>query len=75
MATMNPFVALRRLLPAAPLLVGDVVAGTPGAWVVQLPDASRISARGAAQVGDRVFVRGGVIEGSAPHLTVVNVEI
>lgn len=71
----NAFVRLQRLLPVAPLLVGDVVGGSAGAWAVQLPDGSRINARGVASVGDRVFVRGGVIESQAPHLTVVTIEV
>lgn len=71
----NPFSRLKDLLPEAPLSVGDIVSGSAGAWLVQLPDGAQISVRGNAAVGDRVFVRDGVIEGPAPHLPVVNVEI
>lgn len=71
----NLFVRLQKLLPGSPLLVADVVSGSGSAWVLQLPDGSQIAARGSASVGDRVFVRGGLIEGQAPHLTVVTVEV
>lgn len=71
----NLFVRLQKLLPGSPLLVGDVVSGSGSAWVVELPDGSQVAVRGSASIGDRVFVRGGLIEGLAPHLTVVMVDV
>lgn len=64
----NALRELRSLLPAPPLLVGTV-SGTSGAvHTVTLPDGSFTTARGDATIGDRVFVRGGTIEGPAPNL-------
>lgn len=74
-ADINPFVELRRQLAGAPLLVGTVTAGSGSAWSVQLPDGKVITARGSASVGQVVFVRGTLIEGQAPSLPLVIVEI
>jgi hypothetical protein len=64
----------RSLLPNPPLLVGEVtVAGDLSQ--ITLPDGSVITARGAAVVGQMVFVRDGAIEGEAPDLAVVEITI
>jgi hypothetical protein len=42
---------------------------------VQLPGGGVLQARGDAAVGDRVFVRDGLIEGPAPALTYVEAVI
>lgn len=64
------------LLPKRPLLTGEVTtvdsAGT--AWIT-LPGGSVIQARGEATVGQRVFVRDGVIEGPAPTLPYVEGDV
>lgn len=75
MSDTNLFTALQRQLAGPGLQVGDVVAGSPAAWVVELPGGGRITARGPATMGQRVWVRGGVIEGQAPALTVIPVDI
>lgn len=72
---VNPLQALRALFPDAPLLVGDVVLVDGQLVRIELPDGTQITARGAATVGQRVFVRGGLIEGPAPTLTVVTIEV
>lgn len=72
---MNLYKRLVSLLPARPLQIGDVVAVSNGVATVELPGGGRISARGAATTGQRVFVRDGVIEGEAPNLTVVEIEV
>ena len=72
----NLFAAFRRLVPGAPWLIGTVVgAESAGTYAVQLPGGSVIQARGVAAVGDSVFVRGALIEGPAPALTVVTIEV
>lgn len=77
----NPYVLLRALLPAAPLQVGTVLSVTTAdpatgqLALVALPGGGTLQARGAAVVGRRVFVRDGVIEGGAPDLTPVPIEI
>lgn len=73
--SFNLYRRLRDLLPDAPLVVGSVVAVTASGAVVQLPDGSQIAARGEASLGQKVFVRDGLIEGSAPSLPTVLIEV
>lgn len=63
------------LLPARPLLVGEVLSISDGVAVVQLPGGGVLHTRGAATVGQRVFIRDGAIEGPAPVLDYVAAEI
>lgn len=63
------------LIPARPLQVGTVTAVAGQLCTVQLPGGGVLQARGDAAVSDRVFVRDGLIEGLAPALTVVTIEI
>lgn len=76
MSSDNLFAAFRRLVPGAPQLVGTVTgAATAGVYLVTLPGGSVIQARGVATVGDSVWIKGGLIEGPAPVLTVVTIEV
>lgn len=63
------------LLPPRPLQVGTVTAVAGQLCTVQLPGGGVVQARGQAAVADQVFVRDGVIEGEAPALAVVQIEI
>lgn len=72
---MNPYKLLRDLLPDAPLLVGTVTAAGNGTATIQLPDGGTVQGRGSATVGQRVFVRDGVIEGPAPSLPVELIDV
>ena len=63
------------LLPPRPLQVGIVTATDGSTCTVQLPGGGVLQARGSTTVGQQVFVRDGVIEGAAPALTVVTIEI
>ena len=65
----------QSLLPGAPLLAGEVTAIDNGIATIELPDGSTLTARGNATIGQRVFVRDGAIEGQAPSLTTVLIEI
>ncbi|ODU36951.1 MAG: hypothetical protein ABT03_14665 [Comamonas sp. SCN 67-35] len=69
---MNVFSEFQRLLPQTPTYVGTVlaVAGAGAAtWAtVQIAGGGILHARGEASVGQRVFVRAGLIEGGAPEL-------
>jgi hypothetical protein len=65
----------RSLIPDPPLLVGVVDSITGGVATLTLPDGSTATARGSATVGQRVFFRDGAIEGQAPSLTTVVIEI
>lgn len=71
----NLYVEFQRLTEPAPLLVGTITAVDADGVTVQLPDGATIRARGSGAVNDTVFVRGGVIEGPAPALSVVEIEI
>ena len=63
------------LIPARPLQVGTVTATSGATCTVQLPGGGVLRVRGAATVGQQVFVRDGVIEGAAPALGIVQIEI
>lgn len=75
MTTTNLWKRLKQLLPEPPLLIGDVVAVSTYGATVELPDGSLVSVRGDATVGQQVFIRDGLIEGLAPALTPILIEI
>lgn len=75
MTTTNLWKRLKQLLPEPPLLVGEVVEVSTYGATVQLPDGSLVSVRGEALIGQQVFIRDGLIEGQAPTLTTVLIEI
>jgi hypothetical protein len=75
MTSTNLWKRLKSLIPEAPLLIGVVDSVSAYGAVVLLPDGSPVSVRGAAVVGQNVFIRSGVIEGVAPSLTTVLIEI
>ena len=58
-----------------PLEVGTVAFVVNGVATIEMPGGGRLQARGAAQAGQRVFVRDGVIEGAAPSLLIEVIEI
>lgn len=61
----------QRVLPADPLLVGEVTAVyTPtGEVLVQLSGGGSVRVRGEASLGDKVYIRSGRVDGPAPNLT------
>jgi hypothetical protein len=71
----NIFTQFLALLPKESLEVGTVIAATATGAAVQLMGGGIVQARGEATLGQRVFVRAGVIEGPAPTLTYVTAEI
>lgn len=73
--SINPFARLRALLAGPPLQVGTVTTIVDGLATVQLPGGNTVRVRGSASVGSSVFFRDGVIEGDAPALPVVNIEV
>ena len=74
MSVRNPYKVLLGLLPDAPLQVGTIVSAANGVATVQLPGGGLLQARGAITTG-QVFVRDGVIEGTAPSLPVELIEV
>lgn len=71
----NPLKVLQSLFPTARVSVGDVSAVDGQVVTVTLPGGGHLIARGTATVGQRVFVRDGVIEGEAPDLPVVEISV
>lgn len=73
----NLYRALRELLPEASLLVATVVAINPDSTsTVQYPGGNTQRVRGTvAAVASQVFIRNGVIEGPAPALTALTIEV
>ncbi len=71
----NVFEKFRQLLPDPPLQVGTVTEVGTGVVTVELPGGGMTRARGSAAVGEKVFVRDGVIEAIAPSLTLEIIEI
>lgn len=71
----NLYRVFKDLIPDAPLLVGTVLALRLDGCLISFPDGSHITARGTATLAQKVFVRDGVIEGPAPDLTVVSIDI
>ena len=70
----NAYREFMALMPDQPLEVGEVTSITGGVAIITLPGGGVIQARGGGVVGQRVFVRAGVIEGEAPTLTYVSAE-
>lgn len=64
-----------NLIPQQPLDAGEVVAVHDDGVTVQLPTSVQVRARGEAEVGDHVYIRGGAIEGPAPALTGIDQDI
>ena len=71
----NLYAVFKTLIPNAPLLVGTVSEAFTGGAVVTLQGGGTLRVRGTATAGQRVLVRDGVIEGVAPSLTLVEIEV
>lgn len=71
----NLFKAFKDVFPDAPLQVGTATAVDGDAVTVTLPGGGVLQARGPATVGTQVWVRDGVIEGEAPTLAFIAIEI
>lgn len=78
MSNTNLYRALRELLPEAPLQVATVadVQGAEGTCTITWPGGSQQRVRGTSVgTGQLAFVRNGVIEGTAPSLTLETIEV
>ena len=75
----NPFQRFLELLPQDPLQVGDVAAtfsdGTAEVTLLAGSGSLRVRNPNAVSNGQRVFVQGGVITGTAPSLPLVSLTI
>lgn len=75
MLLRNPTRRLIDLVGAPPVEVGDVASISGGIATVTLQSGGSVNVRGATSVGQRVYVRGGVAEGTAPSLPFDAVEV
>ena len=71
----NLYEQFRQLIPDPPLQAGTVVAVGSGVVTVAMPGGGLIKARGAAALGQNVFVRDDAVEGIAPALMLELIEI
>lgn len=71
----NPYAEFLSLLPGSPLQAGVVLSAAGGEVTVQLPGGAQIVVRGAATAGQTVYVRDGVVEGTAAALPLVLIEV
>lgn len=75
---MNIWSKFRKLLPGAPRQIGTVTAiNEPAATsTLTLLDGAQIIARGIdVPIGSQAYVRAGTIEGPAPDLPLVVIEV
>ena len=71
----NLYALFKDLLPKYPLMVGTVASIDNGVASIDMDGGGTMQARGDTTVGARVFFRDGVIEGPAPTLTLVAIEV
>jgi len=73
----NPWTKLRRLLPHDPLLVGTVTAiDQAGNSTVALLGGGTVRVRGqGVAIGAKAYVQGGEIQGEAPDLEEVAIDV
>lgn len=71
----NPYNRLRQLIAGPPTDVGEVLSASTDGAIIELVSGAQIRVRGEASVGDWVYVRDGVIEGPAPNLTGIEIEV
>lgn len=73
--TTNAYSLFKDLLKEPRLYVGTVTLVVNGEASIELPNGGVVRGRGTATVGQKVFVRNRVIEGPAPNLPIVTVEV
>lgn len=71
----NIYEQFRQLLPKSSLQAGTVIGIGAGVVIVQLPGDGIVKARGAAGIGQKVFIRDGTVEAVAPSLPIELIEI
>lgn len=72
----NPYKRLLGLLPRRPRLIGTVLAVDDGtALVQQLGGGTQRVVGGGLAEGDKVFFRDGAVEGPAPDLPEISIEL
>jgi hypothetical protein len=71
----NILQAFRALLPKTPRRVGTVQIVGFGSVTLSVPGGGSVVVLGEAKVGDQVFYRDGVVEGLAPALSAIDIEV
>lgn len=71
----NPYKRLTQLIAGPPTDVGEVLSVEEDGAIIELVSGAQIRVRGAATLGDWVYVRDGVIQGPAPELTGTTIEV
>lgn len=71
----NSFARLLDLLPSDPLQVGTVLSASNGTATVLVLGGGVVTVVGDVAEGDRVYFKGGSVQGPAPTLTVVATDI
>ena len=72
---MNPYKRLMAAFRTDVVDVGTVIDTGDDGVLVQLLTGGTLKVRGTAGVGSHVYIRGGVIEGPAPDLEGVEIEV
>lgn len=73
---INLFREMQRLNPDPVLFSGEVtLTHADGTVTVELPGGGLLKARGGSDIGDQVFVLGGVVQGPAPDLTPMVIDV
>jgi hypothetical protein len=73
---VNLYRQLKELLPTPALMVGTVAINHgDGTVTVTHPDGNAQRVRGDVTVGQQVFFRDGVVEGDAPNLPLVSIDV
>ena len=75
MSAVEHYRRLLSLIPDPPSDVGEVTAILADGCTVDLLNGSTANVRGVAAMGDLVYIRDGVIEGPAPVLPMVEIEV
>lgn len=75
MSASEHYRRLLSLIPEPPSDVGTVTAILADGCTVVMLNGSTANVRGVAAMGDLVYVRDGVIEGPAPVLAMVEIEV
>lgn len=71
----NLYKLFKSIVPDAPLLVGKAISIEGNQVFIQLPGGAMVSVRGDAEIGKNYFIRDGVIEGEAPDLTPITIDV
>lgn len=61
--------------PPSLVTVGECVSADFGECTVEFPGGSRLRVQGAGEVGQSYFIRDGRLDGAAPALTAVEIEV